>query len=166
MQIESNKIELELIVDRSGSVENESFSIEQGINLLIESFQRKYPKEVKLEVTTSIVGEDDINLPQLELENIFLKKVKVENMDIIKALDTVLKKVSEENKEQNESIEQKIILFSDGYFQNEVCELLKNEILEGLEIISIGIGDEYNKKSLKKISNDRVYGYEDIYDLF
>lgn len=152
------KINLGIVLDRSGSVETEKILIENGISLLIEAYKRKYTDNFQLDIEVCIVGEDDIHLPSTVDQSIKLKKLVYENEDII----DVLNKISED------SSKEKVILFSDGYFNNEnYKEKWKSsqDILKAVEIFAIGIGEGYSKYSLKFLSDNKVYDIEDIYDL-
>lgn len=158
MEREITRINLEIVLDRSGSVEAEKIPIENGISLLIEAYKRKYNNELELGIEVYIVGEDDIHLPLTGEKNINLKKILCKDKDMI----SVLSKVSEEFSKE------RIILFSDGYFNNDSYkEQWKNRknILKTSELFSIGVGTGYNKESLKFLSGDKVYEIEDIYDL-
>jgi len=62
----------------------------------------------------------------------------------------------------------KIILFSDGYFEDEDDRFL-NERKESkeseIEQISVGIGEGYRKINLEKFSTNKVvFEYQDVYD--
>ena len=134
-----NSINIGVIVDRSGSVENEKIPLEDSINLLMESFQRKY------------------------LENISLEKIELKNDDI----EEILKMIEEKFK--NYEGDKKVILFSDGYFNgknNSFLNKKRENIEDKIERISVGIGEGYRKIILEKFStNGIVLEYQDIYDL-
>ncbi|MGL5639156.1 MAG: VWA domain-containing protein [Cetobacterium sp.] len=152
------KINLGVVLDRSGSVEAEKIPIENGISLLIEAYKRKYADNFQLDIEVCIVGEDDIHLPSTVEESIKLKKLVYENEDII----DILNKISEDFSKE------KIILFSDGYFNNDNYKeqwRSSQEVLKSVEIYAIGIGEGYNKYNLKFLSDNKVYEIEDIYDL-
>lgn len=158
MEKETNRISLKIVLDRSGSVETEKVPVENGVSLLIESYKRKYNNELKLDIEVYIVGEDDLHLPTTEDRSINFKKILFENKDIM----SVLSKISEDFSKE------RIILFSDGYFNNDnYKEQWKSvkDILKASELFSIGVGAGYNKESLKFLSGDKVYEIEDIYDL-
>ena len=120
-----NSINIGVIVDRSGSVENEKIPLEDSINLLMESFQRKY------------------------LENISLEKIELKNDDI----EEILKMIEEKFK--NYEGDKKVILFSDGYFNgknNSFLNKKRENIEDKIERISVGIGEGYRKIILEKFS--------------
>ena len=70
-----NNINIGLIVDRSGSVENEKIALENSINLLIESFKRKYKESINLNVLLVILESDDLSIQDNNLKNINLEKI-------------------------------------------------------------------------------------------
>ena len=52
-----NNINIGLIIDRSGSVENEKLTLENSIKLLIESFKRKYKESNRFKITINNLGK-------------------------------------------------------------------------------------------------------------
>ena len=157
-----NNINIGLIVDRSGSVENEKIALENSINLLIESFKRKYKESINLNVLLVILESDDLSIQDNNLKNINLEKIGLKDKSIKETLEII-----EEKFEKLEG-DKKIILFSDGYFEDEDDRFLKeskeNEI-EYIEYISVGIGEGYRKIILEKFStNGVIFEYQDIYD--
>ena len=55
-----NSINIGVIVDRSGSVENEKIPLEDSINLLMESFRRKYLENTPLRLLLITLENNDI----------------------------------------------------------------------------------------------------------
>ena len=158
-----NSINIGVIVDRSGSVENEKIPLEDSINLLMESFQRKYLEKISLRLLLIILGNDDISIQEKNSKNIFLEKIELKNDDIEEALKMI------EEKFKNCEGDKKVILFSDGYFsdKNNSFSSEKNRSIDDeIERISVGIGEGYRKNILEKFStNGIVLEYQDIYDL-
>lgn len=158
-----NSVNIAVIVDRSGSVENEKIPLEDSINLLMESFQRKYLENISLRLLLIILGNDDISIQEKNSKNIFLEKIELKNDDI----EEVLKMIEEKFK--NCEGNKKVILFSDGYFSDKNNSFLneKNRSTDDeIERISVGIGEGYRKNILEKFStNGIVLEYQDIYDL-
>ena len=158
-----NSINIGVIVDRSGSVENEKIPLEDSINLLMESFQRKYLEKISLRLLLIILGNDDISIQEKNSKNIFLEKIELKNDNI----EEILKMIEEKFK--NYEGDKKVILFSDGYFNDKNNSFLnqKRENIEAkIERISVGIGEGYKKIILEKFStNGIVFEYQDIYDL-
>ena len=158
-----NSINIGVIVDRSGSVENEKIPLEDSINLLMESFQRKYLENISLRLLLIILGNDDISIQEKNSKNIFLEKIELKNDDIEEALKMI------EEKFKNCEGNKKVILFSDGYFSDKNNSFLneKNRSTDDeIERISVGIGEGYRKNILEKFStNGIVLEYQDIYDL-
>lgn len=158
-----NSINIGVIVDRSGSVENEKIPLEDSINLLMESFQRKYLENISLRLLLIILGNDDISIQEKNSKNIFLEKIELKNDDIEEALKMI------EEKFKNCEGNKKVILFSDGYFSDKNNSYLneKNRSTDDeIERISVGIGEGYRKNILEKFStNGIVLEYQDIYDL-
>lgn len=164
--MEMKKINLGLIVDRSGSVINEKYSLNKSIDLLLESLKRKYNKSIKFNIVVGIYGgEDDLLLPSIKEENITIEKVEKENEDIFKSIIFISDILLER---EGEKI---IILFSDGYYNDDnwrerILQIQEKE-LKDIKRISIGVGEGYYKEALISFSsNKEVYKYEDIYDLF
>lgn len=108
-----NSINIGVIVDRSGSVENEKIPLEDSINLLMESFQRKYLENISLRLLLIILGENDISIQEKNFKNISLEKIELKNDDI----EEILKMIEEKFK--NYEGDKKVILFSDGYFNGK-----------------------------------------------
>lgn len=158
-----NSINIGVILDRSGSVENEKIPLEDSINLLMESFQRKYFENISLSLLLIILGKDDISIQKKNFKNISLEKIELKNDDIEEALKMI------EEKLKNCEGDKKVILFSDGYFSDKNNSFLneKNRSTDDeIEIISVGIGEGYRKNILEKFStNGIVLEYQDIYDL-
>lgn len=158
-----NSVNIAVIVDRSGSVENEKIPLEDSINLLMESFKRKYLENASLRLLLITLENNDILIQEKDFKNIFLEKIELKNYDI----EEILKMTEEKFK--NYEGDKKIILFSDGYFNDKSNSFLnqKKESIEGeIERISVGIGEGYRKIILEKFStNGIVLEYQDIYDL-
>ena len=158
-----NSINIGVIVDRSGSVENEKIPLEDSINLLMESFQRKYLENISLRLLLIILGKNDISIQEKNFKNISLEKIELKNDNI----EEILKMIEEKFK--NYEGDKKVILFSDGYFNDKNNSFLnqKTENIEDkIERISVGIGEGYKKIILEKFStNGIVFEYQDIYDL-
>ncbi|EGN64005.1 VWA domain-containing protein [Fusobacterium animalis] len=158
-----NSINIGVIVDRSGSVENEKIPLEDSINLLMESFQRKYLENISLRLLLIILGKNDISIQEKNFKNISLEKIELKNDNI----EEILKMIEEKFK--NYEGDKKVILFSDGYFNDKNNSFLnqKRENIEAkIERISVGIGEGYKKIILEKFStNGIVFEYQDIYDL-
>ena len=158
-----SNINIGVIVDRSGSVENEKIPLEDSINLLMESFQRKYLENISLRLLLIILGKDDITIQEKNFKNISLEKIELKNDDIEEALKMI------EEKFKNCEGDKKVILFSDGYFSDKKNSFLneKNRSTDDeIERISVGVGEGYRKNILEKFStNGIVLEYQDIYDL-
>ena len=158
-----NSVNIAVIVDRSGSVENEKIPLEDSINLLMESFQRKYLENISLRLLLIILGENDISIQEKNFKNISLEKIELKNDDI----EEILKMIEEKFK--NYEGDKKVILFSDGYFNgknNSFLNKKRENIEDKIERISVGIGEGYRKIILEKFStNGIVLEYQDIYDL-
>ena len=158
-----NSVNIAVIVDRSGSVENEKIPLEDSINLLMESFQRKYLENISLRLLLIILGKNDISIQEKNFKNISLEKIELKNDNI----EEILKMIEEKFK--NYEGDKKVILFSDGYFNDKNNSFLnqKRENIEAkIERISVGIGEGYKKIILEKFStNGIVFEYQDIYDL-
>lgn len=158
-----NSINIGVIVDRSGSVENEKIPLEDSINLLMESFQRKYLENISLRLLLIILGKNDISIQEKNFKNISLEKIELKNDDI----EEILKMIEEKFK--NYEGDKKVILFSDGYFNDKNNSFLnqkRENIEDKIERISVGIGEGYKKIILEKFStNGIVFEYQDIYDL-
>lgn len=157
-----NNINIGLIVDRSGSVENEKIALENSINLLIESFKRKYKESINLNVLLVILESDDLSIQDNNLKNINLEKIGLKDKSIKEILEII-----EEKFEKLEG-DKKIILFSDGYFEDEDNRFLnqrKRSKENEIEYISVGIGEGYRKIILEKFStNGVIFEYQDVYD--
>ena len=158
-----NSINIGVIVDRSGSVENEKIPLEDSINLLMESFQRKYLENISLRLLLIILGKNDISIQEKNFKNISLEKIELKNDNI----EEILKMIEEKFK--NYEGDKKVILFSDGYFNDKNNSFLnqKRENIEAkIERISVGVEEGYRKNILEKFStNGIVFEYQDIYDL-
>ena len=158
-----NSINIAVIVDRSGSVENEKIPLEDSINLLMESFQRKYLENISLRLLLIILGKNDISIQEKNFKNISLEKIELKNDNI----EEILKMIEEKFK--NYEGDKKVILFSDGYFNDKNNSFLnqkRENIEDKIERISVGIGEGYKKIILEKFStNGIVFEYQDIYDL-
>ena len=158
-----NSINIGVIVDRSGSVENEKIPLEDSINLLMESFQRKYLENISLRLLLIILGKNDISIQEKNFKNISLEKSELKNDKI----EEILK--MREEKFKNYEGDKKVILFSDGYFNDKNNSFLnqkRENIEDKIERISVGIGEGYKKIILEKFStNGIVFEYQDIYDL-
>ena len=158
-----SNINIGVIVDRSGSVENEKIPLEDSINLLMESFQRKYLENISLRLLLIILGKNDISIQEKNFKNISLEKIELKNDNI----EEILKMIEEKFK--NYEGDKKVILFSDGYFsdKNNSFSSEKNRSIDDeIERISVGIGEGYRKNILEKFStNGIVLEYQDIYDL-
>lgn len=150
-----NSLDLSIIIDRSGSVENEAYPIEENLKLLIESFRRKYNQDISLNLNITVVGEEDFTFPTVS-KNVIFNKLNSTESDIIKVIKTLVK----DNKE-------KIILYSDGYFVDE-SNILELDTLNTkmIDLICIGIGEGYNRQLLKELSSkNKVLEYKDIYNV-
>lgn len=150
-----NSLDLSIIIDRSGSVENEAYPIEENLKLLIESFRRKYNQDISLNLNITVVGEEDFTFPTVS-KNVIINKLNSTESDIIKVIKTLVK----DNKE-------KIILYSDGYFVDE-SNILELDTLNTkmIDLICIGIGEGYNRQLLKELSSkNKVLEYKDIYNV-
>ena len=158
-----NSINIAVIVDRSGSVENEKIPLEDSINLLMESFRRKYLENTSLRLLLITLENNDILIQEKDFKNVSLEKIELKNYDI----EEILKMIEEKFK--NYKGDKKIILFSDGYFNDKSNSFLnqKKESIESkIKRISVGIGEGYRKIILEKFSTDGiVLEYQDIYDL-
>ena len=158
-----NSVNIGVIVDRSGSVENEKIPLEDSINLLMESFKRKYLENTSLRLLLITLENNDILIQKKDFKNVSLEKIELKNYDI----EEILKMIEERFK--NYKGDKKIILFSDGYFNDKNNSFLnqKRENIEAkIERISVGIGEGYRKITLEKFStNGIVFEYQDIYDL-
>lgn len=158
-----NSINIAVIVDRSGSVENEKIPLEDSINLLMESFQRKYLENISLRLLLITLGKNDISIQEKNFKNISLEKIELKNDNI----EEILKMIEEKFK--NYEGDKKVILFSDGYFNDKNNSFLnqkRENIEDKIERISVGIGEGYKKIILEKFStNGIVFEYQDIYDL-
>ena len=158
-----NSVNIGVIVDRSGSVENEKIPLEDSINLLMESFKRKYLENTSLRLLLITLENNDILIQKKDFKNVSLEKIELKNYDI----EEILKMIEERFK--NYKGDKKIILFSDGYFNDKNNSFLnqKKESIEGeIKRISVGIGEGYRKIILEKFSTDGiVLEYQDIYDL-
>ena len=158
-----NSINISVIVDRSGSVENEKIPLEDSINLLMESFKRKYLENTSLRLLLIILENNDILIQEKDFKNVFLEKIELKNDDIEEALKMI------EEKFKNYEGDKKVILFSDGYLNDKNNSFLneKNRSTDDeIERISVGIGEGYRKNVLEKFSTSGiVFEYQDIYDL-
>ena len=158
-----NSVNIGVIVDRSGSVENEKIPLEDSINLLMESFRRKYLENTSLRLLLITLENNDILIQEKDFKNVSLEKIELKNYDI----EEILKMIEEKFK--NYEGDKKIILFSDGYFNDKSNSFLnqKKESIESkIKRISVGIGEGYRKIILEKFSTDGiVLEYQDIYDL-
>ena len=158
-----NSINIAVIVDRSGSVENEKIPLEDSINLLMESFRRKYLENTSLRLLLITLENNDILIQEKDFKNVSLEKIELKNYDI----EEILKMIEEKFKKYEGN--KKIILFSDGYFNDKSNSFLnqKKESIESkIKRISVGIGEGYRKIILEKFSTDGiVLEYQDIYDL-
>ena len=158
-----NSVNIAVIVDRSGSVENEKIPLEDSINLLMESFKRKYLENTSLRLLLVTLENNDILIQEKDFKNVSLEKIELKNYDI----EEILKMIEEKFK--NYEGDKKIILFSDGYFNdksNSFMNQKKESIEDEIERISVGIGEGYRKIILEKFSTDGiVLEYQDIYDL-
>lgn len=158
-----NSINIAVIVDRSGSVENEKIPLEDSINLLMVSFKRKYLENTSLRLLLITLENNDILIQEKDFKNVSLEKIELKNYDI----EEILKMIEEKFK--NYEGDKKIILFSDGYFNDKSNSFLnqKKESIESkIKRISVGIGEGYRKIILEKFSTDGiVLEYQDIYDL-
>lgn len=155
-----NKKTLGLIIDRSGSVENERLPIEQSLNLLVESFNRKYNNDLVLNIFVVIIGENDLDFNKIE-KQVYIQHIEDEEItDILKGIE-VLKKAFKNQ------VKKEIIIFFDGYFIDENWRNNFNNLdIKDLNISVVGIGDGYNGEVLKKFSsNKEIFNYQDIYDL-
>ena len=154
-----NNINIGLIVDRSGSVENEKIALENSINLLIESFKRKYKESINLNVLLVILESDDLSIQDNNSKNINLEKIGLKDKSIKEILEII------EEKFKKLRGNKKIILFSDGYFEDEDDRFLKESKENEIEYISVGIGEGYRKIILEKFStNGVIFEYQDVYD--
>ena len=157
-----NNINIGLIIDRSGSVENEKLALENSIKLLIESFKRKYKESTDLKLLLIIWGNNDLSIQDNNLKNINLEKIGLKDKSIKETLEII-----EEKFEKLEG-DKKIILFSDGYFEDEDNRFLnqrKRSKENEIEYISVGIGEGYRKIILEKFSTNKVvFEYQDVYD--
>ena len=157
-----NNINIGLIIDRSGSVENEKLALENSIKLLIESFKRKYKESTDLKLLLIICGNNDLSIQENDFKRINFEKIEARDRSIKEILEII------EEKFKKLRGDKKIILFSDGYFEdkddrflNERKESKENEI----EQISVGIGEGYKKTTLEKFSTNKVvFEYQDVYD--
>ena len=158
-----NSINIAVIADRSGSVENEKIPLEDSINLLMESFKRKYLENTSLRLLLIILENNDILIQEKDYKNVFLEKIELKNDDIEEALKMI------EEKFKNYEGDKKVILFSDGYLNDKNNSFLneKNRSTDDeIERISVGIGEGYRKNVLEKFSTSGiVFEYQDIYDL-
>jgi hypothetical protein len=158
-----NSINIAVIADRSGSVENEKIPLEDSINLLMESFKRKYLENTSLRLLLIILENNDILIQEKDFKNVFLEKIELKNDDIEEALKMI------EEKFKNYEGDKKVILFSDGYLNDKNNSFLneKNRSTDDeIERISVGIGEGYRKNVLEKFSTSGiVFEYQDIYDL-
>ncbi|WP_335938408.1 VWA domain-containing protein [Fusobacterium polymorphum] len=158
-----DSINIGIILDRSGSVENEKIPLEDSMNLLMESFERKYKENIKLKLLIITLENDDISIQDKKIQNIDLEKIELKNKSIEECIRIV------EEKFKNLQGDKKIILFSDGYFSDKDNSFLnekKEETEDKTEKISVGIGEGYRKITLEKFStNGIVFEYQDIYDL-
>ena len=129
----------------------------------MESFQRKYLENISLRLLLIILGKNDISIQEKNFKNISLEKIELKNDNI----EEILKMIEEKFK--NYEGDKKVILFSDGYFNDKNNSFLnqKRENIEAkIERISVGIGEGYKKIILEKFStNGIVFEYQDIYDL-
>ena len=152
-----NSINIAVIADRSGSVENEKIPLEDSINLLMESFKRKYLENTSLRLLLIILENNDILIQEKDFKNV------LKNDDIEEALKMI------EEKFKNYEGDKKVILFSDGYLNDKNNSFLneKNRSTDDeIERISVGIGEGYRKNVLEKFSTSGiVFEYQDIYDL-
>ena len=154
-----NNINIGLIIDRSGSVENEKIALENSINLLIESFKRKYKESTDLKLLLITWGNEDLSIQENDFERINLEKIKAKNRSIKEILEII------EGKFKKLEGDKKIILFSDGYFEDEDDRFLKESKENEIEYISVGIGEGYRKIILEKFStNGVIFEYQDVYD--
>lgn len=158
-----NSINIAVIADRSGSVENEKIPLEDSINLLMESFKRKYLENTSLRLLLIILENNDILIQEKDFKNVSLEKIELKNYDI----EEILKMVEEKFK--NYEGDKKVILFSDGYLNDKNVSFLnkkKGGLENKIEKISVGIGEGYRKNILEKFSTSGiVFEYQDIYDL-
>ena len=124
-----NSMNIAVIVDRSGSVENEKIPLEDSINLLMESFRRKYLENTSLRLLLITLENNDILIQEKDFKNVSLEKIELKNYDI----EEILKMIEEKFK--NYEGDKKIILFSDGYFNDKSNSFLnqKKEFLLELE---------------------------------
>ena len=87
-----NSINIGIILDRSGSVENEKIPLEDSMNLLMESFERKYKENTKLKLLIITLENDDISIQDKKIilfsdgyfsdkDNSFLNEKKEETED-------------------------------------------------------------------------------------
>ena len=157
-----NNINIGLIIDRSGSVENEKLALENSIKLLIESFKRKYKESTDLKLLLIICGNNDLSIQENDFKRINLEKIEARDRSIKEILEII------EEKFKKLRGDKKIILFSDGYFEDEDDRFL-NERKESkeneIEQISVGIGEGYRKIILEKFSTNKVvFEYQDVYD--
>ena len=157
-----NNINIGLIIDRSGSVENEKLALENSIKLLRESFKRKYKESTDLKLLLIIWGNNDLSIQENDFKRINLEKIEARDRSIKEILEII------EEKFKKLRGDKKIILFSDGYFEDEDDRFL-NERKESkeneIEQISVGIGEGYKKTTLEKFSTNKVvFEYQDVYD--
>lgn len=157
-----NNINIGLIIDRSGSVENEKLALENSIKLLIESFKRKYKESTDLKLLLIICGNNDLSIQENDFKRINLEKIEARDRSIKEILEIIEEKLKKLRGDK------KIILFSDGYFEDEDDRFL-NERKESkeneIEQISVGIGEGYKKTTLEKFSTNKVvFEYQDVYD--
>jgi len=71
-----NSVNIAVIVDRSGSVENEKIPLEDSINLLMESFKRKYLENTSLRLLLVTLENNDILIQEKDFKNVYDKHAK------------------------------------------------------------------------------------------
>ena len=129
----------------------------------MESFKRKYLENISLRLLLITLGKNDISIQEKNFKNISLEKIELKNDNI----EEILKMIEEKIK--NYEGDKKVILFSDGYFNDKNNSFLnqkRENIEDKIERISVGIGEGYKKIILEKFStNGIVFEYQDIYDL-
>ena len=86
-----NSVNIGVIVDRSGSVENEKIPLEDSINLLMESFKRKYLENTSLRLLLITLENNDILIQKKDFKNVSLEKIELKNYDI----EEILKMIEE-----------------------------------------------------------------------
>ncbi|MGL4402814.1 MAG: vWA domain-containing protein [Fusobacteriaceae bacterium] len=165
-----------LLIDTSGSMEENMNILNRSIRELIERFKKEHSEEIKIEIMIITFGKEvKTRVPLTRPDMVVLEELEAEGgtpfKEMLKVLNTELEKIETDN-----FLAPVFLFLTDGYpdfndWREEFNLFLENKMVKKGERFSLGIGDGVNEEILEEFASSpenifKAHDAFEIYDFF